>query len=136
MEDSNSLLSAPKYLTIAQDLKDKIQGSVYSVGDFLPPENDLVKIYSVSRPTIRAAIAKLREMGMLEVVHGRGTKVADHKIYQQIGNQLSFTGPPRPDTVKRRSRPMTIQAWRVSARTAEPATRTDSYGQGDSRMLP
>jgi len=91
MEEAFDLLGTPKYLTIALDLRNKIQKGIYSSGTFLPPEKELGEIYRVSRPTIRSAIAKLREMGMLEVIHGTGTRVVSRQIYQQLANQLSFT---------------------------------------------
>lgn len=91
MDDTINLYGTPKYLTIARDLRNKIQQGVYVAGQYLPPEKDLVTIYKASRPTVRAAIAKLREMGMLEVIHGTGTRVTSPQIYQQLTNQLSFT---------------------------------------------
>lgn len=81
----------PKYLLIAEDLRRKILDGVYQPGSFLPPEVELQKMYQVSRPTIRASVAQLREMGMVEVDQGRGTRVKDHQIYQWLDNQLSFT---------------------------------------------
>ncbi|MFL4908353.1 FadR/GntR family transcriptional regulator [Streptomyces sp. MMS24-I2-30] len=43
----------------------------FSVGERLPTERELALTLKVSRPTVRAAIARLRETGCLEVVRGR-----------------------------------------------------------------
>jgi GntR family transcriptional regulator len=91
MDENFDFLSTPKYQTIAQDLQKKIQQEFYVSGQFLPSENELAQIYQASRPTVRAAIAKLRERGILEVIHGVGTRVASFQIYQQLANQLSIS---------------------------------------------
>lgn len=41
----------------------------------LPTENELTKHFQVSRPVVRAAIAKLREKGLVRSVQGSGTVV-------------------------------------------------------------
>jgi len=87
----STLSGVPKYLVIAEDLRKKILEGFYPAGSYLPTEPELQKVYQVSRPTIRASIARLREMGMVEVDHGRGTRVKNQQIYQWLDNQLSFT---------------------------------------------
>lgn len=91
IEISSVMSGVPKYLLIAEDLRKKISDGLYPAGSFLPTEPELQKIYQVSRPTIRASIARLREMGMVEVDQGRGTRVKSQQIYQWLDNQLSFT---------------------------------------------
>jgi len=51
----------------------KLKG--YPVGTLLPPEPELERIYSVSRTTVRRAIAKLSEEGYVQVRQGYGTMV-------------------------------------------------------------
>jgi GntR family transcriptional regulator len=91
MDESLTISGIPRYIIIAEDLRKKIQAGEYSAGSFLPTEMDLQKIYQVSRPTARAAVARLRELGMVEVERGRGTRVKSHHIYQRLDNQLKFT---------------------------------------------
>lgn len=91
MKTTNLPLGIPKYLAIAEDLRQKIQDGIYPAGSFLPPEYELQRLYQVSRPTVRASIACLRDLGMIEIEHGRGTRVKPKQIYQLLDNQLMFT---------------------------------------------
>lgn len=43
----------------------------FSVGERLPTERELTAALGVSRPTVRAAIARLRAIGCIDVVRGR-----------------------------------------------------------------
>lgn len=47
----------------------------YKPGDRLPPENELVQMFSVSRMTVREAISKLSAVGIVDVRQGDGTFV-------------------------------------------------------------
>lgn len=91
MENDLALAGIPRYLVIAEDLKKRIQSGEYTPGSFIPNEQELQKNYGVSRPTIRSAIAKLRELNLVEVVRGTGTRVVRPSMYQMLSNQLSFT---------------------------------------------
>ncbi len=46
------------------------------MGARLPAERDLAAEYGVAYDTIRRATALLRERGLIQTVHGRGTFVA------------------------------------------------------------
>jgi len=81
----------PKYLLIANDLKAKIENGIYSSGSFLPPETELQNFYEVSRPTIRQAIARLKDLNMIRVLHGKGTQVHNRHYEQYVGEVRSFT---------------------------------------------
>ncbi|MFE9611195.1 FadR/GntR family transcriptional regulator [Streptomyces sp. NPDC006012] len=56
---------------VADRLLTAIALGEFSVGERLPTERELALTLKVSRPTVRAAIARLREIGCLEVVRGR-----------------------------------------------------------------
>jgi GntR family transcriptional regulator len=49
----------------------------YGVGEALPGENVLAQRFGVARITVRSAIARLQEEGLVEKRHGLGTFVAD-----------------------------------------------------------
>ena len=44
-------------------------------GDTLPRESDLAAQFKVSKPTVREAVRKLEMMGVIEIVHGRGSSI-------------------------------------------------------------
>lgn len=51
--------NAAVYYSIYLEIKDKIEGGKFKIGQKLPSERELEKIYSVSRTTIRQALLKL-----------------------------------------------------------------------------
>jgi len=63
---------------IADDLRYKILRGQDGLlpGVLLPSESRMAEQYQVSRPTIRQALAQLREEGLLVTVTGQGSKVA------------------------------------------------------------
>lgn len=68
---------APRLLwqQVADDLRAEIERG--ELTDRLPGELELAEQYGVSRDTIRRAIQELASEGLLVVLHGRGTFVAD-----------------------------------------------------------
>lgn len=81
----------PMYYQIMNQLREKIVGGEYTVGDALPPERELVETYQVSRMTIRQAISELVNEGILDRRKGIGTFVAPPKLEQPLNSLTSFT---------------------------------------------
>ncbi|PZF87877.1 transcriptional regulator [Listeria ivanovii] len=79
----------PKYIQLANDLKEKIDKKTYNTGDTIPTESVLSAQYSVSRITVRKAVAKLIDEGYLESVQGSGTYVKE-KIVHDLFELKSF----------------------------------------------
>ncbi|MBX9752482.1 MAG: GntR family transcriptional regulator [Roseococcus sp.] len=65
----------PKYLHVRRILLERIQG-VMAVGDQLPTEQALRTEFTVSRETVRAALALLEQDGIIARTPGRGTFIA------------------------------------------------------------
>ncbi|GAB4103482.1 hypothetical protein GCM10028790_25010 [Micromonospora taraxaci] len=63
----------PRYRLIAEALRRRIESGAIPPGALLPAESALVAEFQVSRGTIRQAIAALRELGVANTEHGRGT---------------------------------------------------------------
>ena len=89
-------MNIPTYQAIAQSrlyqrIVEQIERSILSgqlkPGDQLPPERDLAGQFGVSRTAIREAMKVLREKGLIESQHGRGTFVTDGTS-QVIRNSL------------------------------------------------
>lgn len=56
-------------------LLDKIRFGTYGLGEKLPSENELSEEHEVSRPVVRAALAKLRDSGLIVSRRGAGSFV-------------------------------------------------------------
>ncbi|HBJ81214.1 GntR family transcriptional regulator [Pseudothermotoga sp.] len=65
----------PLYVQLKQELKEKILKGDWKEGEKIPAEFDLMKIYKVSRATVRSAIDSLVLEGYLVKKHGIGTFV-------------------------------------------------------------
>ncbi|MGY3515254.1 GntR family transcriptional regulator [Micromonospora sp. PTRAS2] len=63
----------PRYRTIADELRQRIESGIIPPGSLLPAESALTAEFRASRGTIRQAIAALREAGLAATEHGRGT---------------------------------------------------------------
>lgn len=70
----------PRYLVVAQRLSRAIATGQYAVGSLLPAETDLCQRFGVSRHTIREALRKLRELGLVTRHQGVGTRVQRAEI--------------------------------------------------------
>jgi DNA-binding FadR family transcriptional regulator len=72
------------YEEIANDLGSGISEGRLKPDDFLPTEQALSERYRASRTAIREALRVLSARGMVEVIHGRGTKVLPRHRWQLL----------------------------------------------------
>ncbi len=80
-----------KYEKIYNDLVSKIQKEVYTAGDLLPGELELMKIYDASRDTIRKSLNLLVQNGYIQKSKGRGSIVLDVKRFEfPVSGVISF----------------------------------------------
>jgi len=70
---------APLYKQIAAELRARIKGGTFTVGDQIPSEAEMQDQYGVSRMTARLAVQELRTEGLVVTGQGKGTFVADPK---------------------------------------------------------
>jgi GntR family transcriptional regulator of arabinose operon len=63
----------PLYYQLVEQIKGQIKSGQIKVGDKLPSESEMVKIYGLGRLTVRGALARLVNAGYLKKVHGKGT---------------------------------------------------------------
>lgn len=79
--------------TLAEEVADRlIQGIIndeYAIGDKLPIEPELMKIYGVGRSSIREAIKILSIKGVLSVQQGVGTFVTSKNIQESLETQIN-----------------------------------------------
>ena len=71
----------PKWVQVANELRRRINADIYKRGNPIPSERHLVEEFGVARGTIRKAVAKLVEEGLIYQVFGLG----------------NFVGPPPED---------------------------------------
>ncbi len=62
----------PKYLQIANELRDQIMEGILQSGSAIPTERSLMKYYGVSRVTIRSALKELVQDSLLSSKQGSG----------------------------------------------------------------
>ena len=81
----------PLHLLAEEQLRLLINQPEYQNGKLFPKETDLAKRWGISRNTLRHAISKLVNEGLLERKKRSGTKVAKKRIITNLGNWASFT---------------------------------------------
>lgn len=109
---------APLYAVLAKTLEDAIRSGHYAEGGLLPTELALSQAHGVSRQTVREALRRLEDQGLLTRRRGVGTRVSaapgERRFVLEIGSM--------PDIVEyaRRVRLQvdSIRAVRASARLA------------------
>ncbi|GLZ05046.1 putative HTH-type transcriptional regulator [Actinomadura sp. NBRC 104412] len=68
--------------TLAARLRDDILSGRYPPGSYLPPERELATAYQVTRTSVKHALVRLGQAGLVETRHGVGTRVRD---YERLG---------------------------------------------------
>lgn len=74
---------------VAERLTEGILNETYSIGDQLPTEPELMKVYGVGRSSIREAIKILSIKGVLSVQQGVGTFVVSKNVQESLEIQMS-----------------------------------------------
>ena len=67
--------SYPRYRQIVDQIVSDVRTHKLSVGDTLPTEHRLMLAYGVSRHTVRKAMETLKQVGIIEVLQGKGSTV-------------------------------------------------------------
>ncbi|MEV8606331.1 GntR family transcriptional regulator [Streptomyces griseoviridis] len=68
-------VEAPKYVRLAQTIQQRIEDGTYPPGTRVPSENQLVRAFGMSRPTVVRALELMKRDGWLESRQGFGTIV-------------------------------------------------------------
>ena len=82
---------APVFMEIRDYVIKRIKNQTLKVGDRLPTERELEDLFNVSRMTVRRAIDKLVEDGVLVRMVGKGTFVASERIHTRLNVLKSFS---------------------------------------------
>lgn len=100
---STSNSHIPSYVNVYNSLYSDIMNGVFLENEFLPSEVVLSEKYSVSRNTLRQALAILSEDGLIIKSQGKGTTVAkrtDKTITKKIFNPMVALSIDKIDLIK------------------------------------
>ena len=83
------------YEQIVSQIEQRIVAGDLKVGDQLPSEHELAQQFAVSRTAVREAIKALRQRGLVEIRHGRGTFITNgttNTIRSSLGMLMKLGG--------------------------------------------
>ncbi len=88
-------VTRPKNLSfqIEKQLMDSINKGVFTVGDYLPSENQLVEIFGVSRGVIREALLMLSAKNIVEIQKGKGALIQSPSVdslFESFSSLVNF----------------------------------------------
>ena len=90
--------ATPLYAQLKKIIREKISSGEWSADSMIPSENELSRVYGVSRMTIRNVITQFVNEGILYRIQGKGTFVSSPKLeisglhYTGIRSQLEEKG--------------------------------------------
>ncbi|WP_027363907.1 GntR family transcriptional regulator [Desulfotruncus alcoholivorax] len=86
---------SPVYLSIVEDIKNKINGGGLNPGDAVPSEKALCEEYGVSRMTVRKSLTILANEGYIYSIPGKGNFVQEPVLnkytifYDEMNNSIN-----------------------------------------------
>ena len=104
----------PLYLQLAALTRRCISSGLLKPGDQLPSEAELCRHFGISRSTVRQALGELEEQGLILRRQGRGSFVAEPKLYRRSENIYSFTSEATAMGRKPGSRLLSFEVIRPS----------------------
>ena len=110
---------------VCQRLAADIRSGELDDGGWLPSERMLAGQLGVSRPVVREATKRLELQGLVEVLHGVGTKVVD-RLHNPLSSSLELLLPDEADRLRQLNEARLAiepQAARLAAERSKPAQR-------------
>ncbi|MDR3428752.1 GntR family transcriptional regulator [Silvimonas sp.] len=78
------------YSQIREELRGRIMTGSYLPHEKMPSESELMRVYGVSRITVRQALGDLEKESLIFRVAGKGSFVAKPKPFQELGRLQGF----------------------------------------------
>lgn len=78
----------PHYIRIGDILNARIKAGAYAVGTLLPTEGELCEEFSISRHTVREALRRLTDTGLIERRQGSGSRVLAREPHQNYVHSM------------------------------------------------
>ncbi len=88
------------YLQLYEILKKKIESNEWTVGSQIPTEEELCKIFGVSRVTVRTAILELVRHGYLKRQQGKGTYIHKNIVTEGLTMLTNLRELPFDESLK------------------------------------
>ncbi len=115
----NSESPVPLYYQLKEIIVDSISKGEYGVGDLIPSENQLCKLYNVSRSTSQKALDELVNEGILIRKQGVGTFVAMPRIEQALANFYSFSDAMRARGYEHKVKVLSLSVQKATLKQAK-----------------
>lgn len=134
----------PAWVQIEEHLADGIEAGRIPAGARLPPERELAEALTVSRMTVRQALASLAARGLVERGVGRGTFVREaDRVTHDLTRFTGFTEQVRRSGLEAGARVLAAAREPASDRVATalaleagaPVLRIERVRSGDGRPL-
>lgn len=109
----------PLYAQIKEIIKQRIIDGDYEVHERLPSESEMMKVFGVSRITVRQALRDLHTEGLVFSVQGKGTFVSRPKVVQDIQRLQGFGEAMTPQGYETSTRVIGVQEVRANGEVAE-----------------
>lgn len=87
----NKYSNIPLYSQLKNLIIDKIDSGDFKQDSKIPSEEELCKMYGISRPTVRQAVNELVNGGFLYKIRGKGTYVTKPKFKIDLNDYCGFT---------------------------------------------
>lgn len=82
------MIKIPRYIQVAESLRSDIEAGRYAVGTYLPTETALCASFGISRYTVREALRRLVELGVVSRRQGSGTMVLSSEPQERFQQTL------------------------------------------------
>jgi GntR family transcriptional regulator len=105
---------SPIYVTIAEELRKEIISRPLPPHTRLPSEPELVERYGVARETVRKALARLQDQGLIYSRQAVGSFVAEPRLEQDLDQLVGFSAFMVYQGIKPGARILTAQIQRIS----------------------
>ncbi|MEF3310787.1 extracellular solute-binding protein [Paenibacillus sp. GYB004] len=66
-----------RYAYLLDHIRTKISSGEWPPGQYIPAENELARLFQLSRPSVRKVLNELSEEGLIHTMHGKGSVVTE-----------------------------------------------------------
>ncbi|GAB2792681.1 phosphonate metabolism transcriptional regulator PhnF [Rhabdobacter roseus] len=82
--------TTPKFISISENIIERIKSGELQPGDQIPSENELIKNFKVSNTTARKSLLDIESKGWARRIKGKGTfvlnRTSDHHLIRTLGS--------------------------------------------------